>query len=625
MDAQHDNNNTNKVEFILLTNSVPTITTTTTNLVGRPPWRQQQQEQRRREHALNTRTTSRVLRVSSIRTTTTTVLVVLVHWFMFFGFIPPSYAWASVSKPVAIPNTNGGITSLLTWNNEHEDDHYGRSVVVVVAGTKQGQVLLVDPVHPQDHGAVQPLEQPALFQKRRPLYSLACGRNLLCCGGGDGWITMYQPQSSQQQLLPQPEDDDDDSNHRQPLLSSSWNYVARLGPHTGWVKSIAMENDSSFSSKDDDDDNFDSCWRIHSIGCNIINTWSIHHPPATTIGTTTRPRSTETLPTTTARLVAQRSISSSPESGTTLSNDLLCLVTVPFDSMDGRNTTFTTTDNHHSRSPRSLLAAGGVDGRIHLWPSYQSSSSSSGLVRPNNKIKTKQDHTLPLDVIVAHQGRVTALVYCTDLQLLVSTGHDGCLRAFSIATTTSRDKNDHESARLELQPTAVLGISEETTTATPNCRGPPIPENPLPETRLTCAMLLPQDLEEEEKDADSSSTYKDKHKNNPKWIRRRRLAVGTSRGTVFVVEIGKPCCPQDDVTLTLLEELTISVVQTDPDADTNTSRGSGSHHIYCLACTTTIPEEQGTGSLNATPTTTLPRRHRLWIGHAQRLFYVDLV
>jgi WD40 repeat protein len=130
-------------------------------------------------------------------------------------------------------------------------------------------------------------------------------------------------------------------------------YDQRLGPHTGWVKDLQYDEVNRL---------------LYSIGCNCIETWGYKNE----LSSLTH--------------LSKRSIENSPDMGATLSSDLLCL----------------------SLLDNGYLAAGGVDGRLHLW-------------LPGYKVKD------PVCSIRVHDGRVNALLFAPKAQLLFSTGHDGCL------------------------------------------------------------------------------------------------------------------------------------------------------------------------------------------------------
>ena len=89
----------------------------------------------------------------------------------------------------------------------------------------------------------------------------------------------------------------------------------------------------------------------------------------------------------------KRSIESSPNLGATLSSDLLCLC------LDKR-------DNG------CYLYSGGVDGRIHLWYG---------------------DEREPRISFAAHNGRVNSLVIINQLELLISSGHDGKVKCWDVS------------------------------------------------------------------------------------------------------------------------------------------------------------------------------------------------
>lgn len=126
---------------------------------------------------------------------------------------------------------------------------------------------------------------------------------------------------------------------------------------------------------------------LHSIGCNCIETW-----------TWSRPRKAKEAFAMMTHLT-KRSIENDPDVRATLSSDLLCLACIP---------------------TGSYLVSGGVDGRIHLW-------SSNPL-----------DGGDPLDVVIAHDERVNALIYSSSLQLLFSASNDGRVKAFAISSNMLR-------------------------------------------------------------------------------------------------------------------------------------------------------------------------------------------
>jgi len=110
---------------------------------------------------------------------------------------------------------------------------------------------------------------------------------------------------------------------------------------------------------------------VHSIGCNCIETWC--WPPSGEEWVHKR----------------KTTIESSPIAGCTLSSDLLCLQRVAF-----------------GKELEQRILAGGVDGRIHVWESGTMNHIGS---------------------FAAHSGRVNALSFLPQRELVLSGGSDGRL------------------------------------------------------------------------------------------------------------------------------------------------------------------------------------------------------
>jgi WD40 repeat protein len=131
-----------------------------------------------------------------------------------------------------------------------------------------------------------------------PTFSLLCknitGKQQVFCGGGDRYIQVLEATGE-----------------------DNWQTRQKLGPHTGWVKALALDRS-----------HHQPCYWLHSIGCNCIETWAWDESKTQWIH------------------ARKRSIESCPKQGSTLSSDLLCLA-------------------HW----QSWLCSGGVDGRIHVWSS----------------------------------------------------------------------------------------------------------------------------------------------------------------------------------------------------------------------------------------------------------------
>ena len=203
---------------------------------------------------------------------------------------------------------------------------------VVTVGTKNGRLF-----RSKDTKSERSWNELVGYETKYPVYSLAFTQGhgskgpLLFGGGGDRYITVWEANGS-----------------------GAFHFVQRLGPHTGWVKDLAFD---------------DATQRLYSIGCNCIETWDCEVAPATHI--------------------VKRAIGNSPDMGSTLSSDLLCLCLVP----------------------EQRLVSGGVDGRIHLW---------------SDDLKS----TEPLFSESCHDGRVNSLVYSKAMNVLFSVGNDSKVIAF---------------------------------------------------------------------------------------------------------------------------------------------------------------------------------------------------
>lgn len=212
----------------------------------------------------------------------------------------------------------------------------------IFAGTKRGVILKYTLDH-KSRTVERTKEYTDPTKPKYPIYSIKSraieGYKMeLFCGGGDRYISVWQQSDANEEL----------------------EFKQRLGPHTGWVKDLAFDSRTC---------------RLHSIGCNHIETWSW------------------TAATEWSHL-ATRSIESSPEKGSTLSSDLLCLAMNEVDN---------------------CFYAGGVDGRIHAW-------SSDPL--------TQQ----PIMSVGAHNGRVNVLILSSKSRLLFSSGHGGSVQCRKLSS-----------------------------------------------------------------------------------------------------------------------------------------------------------------------------------------------
>ncbi len=207
---------------------------------------------------------------------------------------------------------------------------------------------------------------------------------VLFCGSGDRWISVWK--------LGKKND------------VSDFEFVQKLGPHTGWVKDLVYDDNNQI---------------LHSIGCNCIETWDCSSLVQTSDPVISHKR--------------KRAIENSPTMGTTLSSDLLCLCLLP------------------PKGDESLLVTGGVDGRIHLWLSNPSAA-------------TNFDGNSPLHTISAHEGRVNKIVYSSSTKTIFTVGNDGTLCAFRLSEDgfklVSRLQLGEESSEESLRITVVSIMDE---------------------------------------------------------------------------------------------------------------------------------------------------------------------
>jgi WD40 repeat protein len=225
------------------------------------------------------------------------------------------------------------------------------------------------------------------YKTKYPIYSLAAmSRNsmdstwilpssyddiFLFCGSGDRWISVWKLESEQDgDCIPNPD----------------FKFMQTLGPHTGWVKDLVYDDRSRL---------------LHSIGCNCIETWDCSSMYEVDDGRASKNQISH---------ATKRTIENSPTAGTTLSSDLLCLCLLPSIAKDGDDVP-------------PLLVSGGVDGRIHLWLSDHSAQRTC-------RTAMNLDGQMPLHTILAHDGRVNAIVFSTATKSIFTAGNDGFLCVF---------------------------------------------------------------------------------------------------------------------------------------------------------------------------------------------------
>ena len=227
------------------------------------------------------------------------------------------------------------------------------------------------------------------YKTKYPIYSIAAmtlkksnspsssssynDETILFCGSGDRWISVWKVDMTNSNDQIQNFEND----------APKFEFVQKLGPHTGWVKDLVFDDRSGL---------------LHSIGCNCIETWDCSRVD-------TEDDKTTTLPISHTR---KRTIENSPTMGTTLSSDILCL------------TLITSTNQGGDEAPQ-LLVSGGVDGRIHLWLSDPTTW------------KANLDGQKPLHIALAHNGRVNSIAHSSAMNLIYTVGNDGLLCTFRVS------------------------------------------------------------------------------------------------------------------------------------------------------------------------------------------------
>lgn len=186
----------------------------------------------------------------------------------------------------------GGVTALCQLPPHFPPE----DVVLVAIGSKRGSVYLMQIANDDSILSIDELDsETGRIKIPYPIHSMACdGSKTLFCGGGDRYISVWE------------------EHNDEAAFSKGWKMIQRLGPHTGWVKAVVFDAETS---------------NLFSIGCNCIETWKRSDGEGW-------------------KHLLKSSIASDPMLGSTLSSDLLCLCVLEGDGM---------------------IASGGVDGRIHLW------------------------------------------------------------------------------------------------------------------------------------------------------------------------------------------------------------------------------------------------------------------
>lgn len=272
-----------------------------------------------------------------------------------------------------------GVNALLELpihlaSDEETEKHDDRGIFNLLVGDKRSNVQILQLCITEDVACpcnnifvesswLSTLTHGAATKSSFPVFSLAFDQQTasILVGGGDRYVSIWRQNSEERQNS-----------------GASWQLTQRLGPHTGWVKAVACP--SLFSSSVD-------AARFYSIGCNRIESWVQGEPNNIW-------RHYETM-----------SVDSNPNDSCTLSSDLLCLANCRLGDKQ-----------KNQWSQVRVLAAGGVDGRIHFfWD------------------KDKSGNLTPARVVMSHKGRVNALHFNEQHQILFSVSHDSSLQCWSMA------------------------------------------------------------------------------------------------------------------------------------------------------------------------------------------------
>jgi WD40 repeat protein len=221
-----------------------------------------------------------------------------------------------------------------------------------------------------------------------PIFSLAVDKETrtLFVGGGDRYVSVWQQQQEQ------------------PVGNCWVGPKQRLGPHTGWVRAMTLSRGWGHQNPRPRRRRR----RLYSVGCNRIETWEKRNVDGGSEWTHAATIFVDSCP--------------EMESGgaCTLSSDLLCL---------GHCRCRLSLESSGAIATVSVLAAGGVDGRIHFfWEPFGDTDSD-----------TDGRNMQKVIVVAAHQGRVNALHYDHEQQLLFSASHDGTVQCWSLAVEDAQD------------------------------------------------------------------------------------------------------------------------------------------------------------------------------------------
>lgn len=321
----------------------------------------------------------------------------------------PSFDGVGVTSIVSVPilpsNSPSSSSSVHADDTEYDDQYY--------VGTKRGRVVHISLPPPSSISKSSSVQihdilsddhinddakrgDMKLISRPYPIFSLMCvlqngcneeeyGNDYeLLAGGAVRYVTVLRRRGRKQHR-----------DGRQLHEREFWLMEEQLGPHTGWVKDMAM-----FKMQQTNDGNVVF---IFSIGCNCIEVWSRN-------GGNYQHKH-------------KLKIESSVQMGSTLSSDILCLATA---SISKLNNDDDDDDDNKIDGSIYLLLAGGVDGRIHLWTM---TTTKSETVHGNTSTIFDCVGSIP-----AHQGRVNSMAACPVMNVLISVGNDSSIHCRQITS-----------------------------------------------------------------------------------------------------------------------------------------------------------------------------------------------
>ena len=385
-------------------------------------------------------------------------------------------------------------------DNHHDHDHNSQSFRFYI-GTKRGTLSQIDISSIQNethnHTTCNTSTCNLLsLSKPYPIYSMDVilnsdkgntgdnGVEAILCGGGDRYVTIWNnhslcmppPTSANDTPVPPPS-----FQHQHTRQHTCQHTRQQLGPHTGWVKDVIYDQTNEL---------------IYSIGCNCIEIWS---KDDTNSGDNHYDWIHQ----------CKLMIDSCKETGATLSSDLLCLCL-----LGGAQNSMIDDDDHDNTGidesslicTKSILFAGGVDGRLHAWSIKNKCDKNKSKIGKS----TTSLEVMTMGNIRAHDGRVNRLLVCDKMKLLVSIGNDGVIQCHDISDLDSLLGGDPTSNSVKVVHDVEGNLSLHYINRMEEGCDDQLPTDPMRLSSICCI-------------------YEDVHESI--------IAIGTSSGQVFSVEV----------------------------------------------------------------------------------------